>query len=245
MASTLTSTGITFSDGTSQDTAAAVAGPSLFQFYNAGSFTVAVPAGTTRILVTGCGAGAAGTNGAQSPLKRSNNGPYSGPNTGLKNGGYSQAVDRGYLEVSEGNLSIVVGAGGNSSGTQDGSTTTISGPSIASTVTLGAGSATVNGNYGTNGNVSGPSVFTRGARPLGSMYLGSQGSPVQVAGPLGASNANGASADAKGFGGGGAVGTGNYNTNNQRCPTPIKNACFGGNGAPGYIILEMMGNTTP
>ena len=111
MAVTLVSTGVQFPDNTTQTTAATAGGPSLYQFYNSGSYSVVVPSGVTRALITGCGGGGRGYTGG--------------------GGGTAGAIIEGYMPVvAGGTLNIVVGAGSAS--------TTISGTGV-STVTLGAG----------------------------------------------------------------------------------------------------------
>lgn len=157
MATTLTSTGITFPDASTQTTAATGGVGGIQYFASSGTFSI--PTGTTSVKVTCVGGGGGGTS--------TYIGPYSQYPGG--HGGYGGQAVGVFDATSGGSITITVGAGGT------GSNNTTGGSGGASTATYGtkvvtanggaagnSGSTNTSGNQGASGYGSGASVMISG-----------------------------------------------------------------------------------
>ena len=159
MATTLTSTGITFPDATTQTTAATGGVGGIQYFASSGSFSI--PTGTTSVKVT-CVGGGGGGSGTYF-------GPYSQNNGG--SGGYAGVAVGVFDATGGGSITITVGAGGtgsnNTTGGSGGATTATYGTKV---VTANGGGGGVMGTTNTSGN-QGASGYGSGASVMLSDYM--------------------------------------------------------------------------
>lgn len=230
-----------YTDGTnvlSSGTNGLYVGKGVQRFTGNGTFTV--PADVTTIYVSGCAGGGGGGAGGGA------GGSFYGAGGG--GGGAAQSTIRQAFAVTPGSaISITIGgAGSGGTGNSSGGTVGTAGGSTAvgSLVTLTGGSPGGNGTNATS-NIAGGSGgagYPQGSHGTdvvpdaegGSGGCGASG-PFGGGGGCGrgAANANGVSgATAYGFGCGGGGGGGVY------IQSATKNGGNGGNGSPGFVIIE-------
>lgn len=157
MATTLTSTGITFPDATTQTTAATGGVGGIQYFASSGTFSI--PTGTTSVKVTCVGGGGGGTSVYIGPYSQ-----YPGGH-----GGYGGQAVGVFDATGGGSITITVGAGGtgsnNATGTSGGASTATYGTKV---VTANGGSGGNNGTTNTSGN-QGASGYGSGASVMTSL----------------------------------------------------------------------------
>ena len=159
MAVTLTSTGITFADSTSQTSAALGGGAEGSAGITSGSQNISVPSGATHIQVTAVGAGGGAGNNSDGSL-------FCGGAGAAALGSTASIGNANSINVSVG-APGTAGANSYNNGNNGGSTT-ISGSGM-STVTLGGGSGPLNNSHNNSntpmygGNASGLVIYQNGA----------------------------------------------------------------------------------
>lgn len=170
---TLTSTGVQFSDGSTQTAAAEGGGAVILNYQTIGTHDFDIPSGATVMKMTGCGAG-----GGRATYRANYDNSYVGKGGGGGAGcqDYTVAIPSGHLV---GRVVIGTPSFGNGPATTVATGTSTS--ALSTMLTLGGGSyGTVSGNNGGGGGGGNPSPavpgFTAGGSSAGGMPMLGSGS---------------------------------------------------------------------